>query len=471
MSILQITPLQVGLTDVYPHVIYINTNNTLAQVTTTGYLNSYAALNPGLLHDGDMALIVTRTSASSSDVDSGFLQVNFSSGNWNLIQTNSPGSVVLPTIANHIATYTNTTGGLSEDPTTAISSGNIQAGLSGTAGYVSSFPSTAARGSLRLQGVANTGDTLVTISNAAMGQATVVSIPDPGVATATFVLSHGGTQHIAAGNFQVDAGNVIAGSSGNAGTFISYPATAANGTLIVAALNAGAAFDTTIRNSSMGQSSVISIPDPGAATANFILSASGTTQQITTSNLQITAGTLLSGRATGGTSGGLTLYPATTTTGSLVLSPVSNVGNFAATISNVIALGQASVYTLPDPANALARILVGATATPFTTGRILASSGTGGLVADSGILATAVQLNTNIKAAQVSGAGGAGAGPLTITAAGCTTASVICVDIVASSNTVSVAKVTPGTGDFALLLSADPGAVLTISYIMFIAAQ
>jgi hypothetical protein len=67
------------------------------------------------------------------------------------------------------------------------------------------------------------------------------------------------------------AGNITSGSSGDAGTFISFPATAANGTFIFSALNAGGAFDTTLRNSVMGQSSVISIPDPGAATANVLL--------------------------------------------------------------------------------------------------------------------------------------------------------------------------------------------------------
>ena len=56
--------------------------------------------------------------------------------------------------------------------------------------------------------------------------------------------------------------------------------------------------------------------------------------------------------------------------GSLRLTPVANVGNFAATISNIVGLGQASVYTLPDPANALARVLVGATATPFVSGNL-----------------------------------------------------------------------------------------------------
>lgn len=74
-----------------------------------------------------------------------------------------------------------------------------------------------------------------------------------------------------AGALSSTAGPITSGSSGDAGSFISYPATAANGTFIFEALNAGGAFNTTVRNSVMGQSSVVSIPDPGAATANFLL--------------------------------------------------------------------------------------------------------------------------------------------------------------------------------------------------------
>jgi hypothetical protein len=66
-------------------------------------------------------------------------------------------------------------------------------------------------------------------------------------------------------------GPITSGSSGDAGSFISYPSTAANGTFIFEALNAGGAYNTTIRNSIMGQSSVISLPDPGASTANILL--------------------------------------------------------------------------------------------------------------------------------------------------------------------------------------------------------
>lgn len=89
----------------------------------------------------------------------------------------------------------------------------------------------------------------------------------------------------ASGAIASTAGNITSGSSGDAGTFISFPATAANGTLIFAAANAGAAFNTTISNGSMGQSSVITIPDPGAATSKFVLQ-DGTNTVLSVANLK-----------------------------------------------------------------------------------------------------------------------------------------------------------------------------------------
>jgi len=75
----------------------------------------------------------------------------------------------------------------------------------------------------------------------------------------------------ASGAITSTAGNITSGSSGDAGTFISFPATGSNGTLILAAGNAGGAFNTTIASGTIGQSSVITIPDPGAATSKFVL--------------------------------------------------------------------------------------------------------------------------------------------------------------------------------------------------------
>lgn len=92
-----------------------------------------------------------------------------------------------------------------------------------------------------------------------------------------------------AGAFISTSGNITSGSSGDAGTFISFPATAGNGTLILQAVNAGGAFNTTIASGTIGQSSVITIPDPGAATANFMLDAGTTTAKTITTLTSTTA--------------------------------------------------------------------------------------------------------------------------------------------------------------------------------------
>lgn len=88
------------------------------------------------------------------------------------------------------------------------------------------------------------------------------------------------------GNVVATAGNLVAGSSGNAGTVGSFPATAANGELLLAAVNNASGFNTTISNAaSVGQAQVISIPDSGASTANFLLDK-GTGAAISVNNLK-----------------------------------------------------------------------------------------------------------------------------------------------------------------------------------------
>jgi len=270
MAILNIVTSQTGLVGVLPSLAYIDTNDTEATVLTAGYLNK--AVEQGYQFSLPcLAAISTRTTPNAA-ADVGWYEIQHSGGNWSLVPTASPGAVVLPTIANHIATFTNTTGTLGEDPATAISGGNIQAGLNATAGYLATFPATLNRGSLRLVAANSTGNTVTQITNASMAAARVFTIPDGGQAASNFIMSDSATtQTINTGNLSVAAGNISAGSSGAAGTLISFPATAGNGSLIISALNAGGAFNSTVRNSVMGQSTVFSIPDPGAATANFLL--------------------------------------------------------------------------------------------------------------------------------------------------------------------------------------------------------
>jgi len=76
----------------------------------------------------------------------------------------------------------------------------------------------------------------------------------------------------ASGAITSTAGNITSGSSGDAGTFIAFPATAANGTMILAAGNAGGAFNTTITSGTIGQSTVYTVPDIEAATGGVVVS-------------------------------------------------------------------------------------------------------------------------------------------------------------------------------------------------------
>lgn len=646
MPILNFNLNNVGQTGVNPSFIYIETNDTQTEVLATGYLNGIQS-QTGLLNESMLAIVTTKTSPSAASIDVGTYELAFSSGNWSLSTTDSPGSVILPTIANYFATYADANGVLTKNAATAINGGNIQAGLSGTAGYLASFPSTASKGSLRVTAVANTGNTVTTISNAAMGQATVVSIPDPGAATANFLLSAiSGTQHITSGSLEVDAGNIIAGSSGSSGGLVSYSATAARGYLqIYATANAGDTI-TSVTNASMGQASIISIPDPGAATANFIISAlSGAgIQHITTGSLEVDAGNILAGSSgaagymasfpataargslrltaientgdtvttisnaamgqasvvsipdpgaatanfilsaatatqtigtglsivggnnvqiTGGgnfiagasgAAGALYSYPATAARGSLAIVAVENTGDTVTTISNAAmgqasvisipdpaaatanfiisnasgtqtistgslavstgnitagssgssgafstysataargslqlfatansgdtvtsitnsAMGQASIIHIPDPANANAQFLVGATTTPFTSGNFPVASGVNGLMVDSGMAAANIQNKTNIIANTTADIGGGGAGPISVVVAGATAASKVVATIASSSNTVAVAKCIATATGFDITFTADPGAACVVNYVLFIASQ
>lgn len=157
----------------------------------------------------------------------------------------------------------------------AVLLGNLQAGSSGHAGIVTSFPGTAANGSFIFKAVNNAGNFNSTLSNSNIAQATVYSLPDPGVATTNILLAdNAGTQHVTTGSLSVDVGNLAAGSSGHAGTVSSFPGTAANGQLILAGVNAGGAFNTTISNGTMGQSTIYTMGDIGAATGGLVVATS-----------------------------------------------------------------------------------------------------------------------------------------------------------------------------------------------------
>ena len=66
---------------------------------------------------------------------------------------------------------------------------NLDAGASGTAGTVEVFPATASKGKLSITCANQTGNTTVTLNANAMGQATAINIPDPGVSAGYVVMT------------------------------------------------------------------------------------------------------------------------------------------------------------------------------------------------------------------------------------------------------------------------------------------
>lgn len=279
---INITTDTTGQIGVNPRIVKIVCNDTLATITTAGYLNGVIAEGATILPT-DLILIN---------------YANYACGQFSYVassQTLVPcfPAITVPTVANDIAVFGDTHGNIIDGSAITAAAGGLQAGYSGTAGVVTSYPTTPASGKLKLAAVNSSGDYAVTVSNASHGQATVASIPDSGQATTKFVLTdNAATQHVTTGSLQVDAGNVSAGlaAGGTAGTVISYSATGSKGSLILAAVANTGNTNTTISNVAMGQASVISIPDPGAATSNFVVTQSSLPSNNVAFTKVITAG-------------------------------------------------------------------------------------------------------------------------------------------------------------------------------------
>jgi hypothetical protein len=265
-TIYQLPIQQPAMVGVNPNLKFAVFGDNLATITAAGYLNSVNLESNPIASTDVLQVLYSFNNVTKVGTYGVFTVSINNSGVITLVEFTGTSGIVLPTIANHIATFTNTTGTISEDPTTAISGGNIQAGLSGTAGTLASFPATASKGSLIVAGVANTGNTNTTISNAAMGQASVISIPDPAAATADFVLAPAALVN-----------NNLVKASGTAGLVADAGFAAANVMLNNAV------------NTMIGSGQIILVKANGTEAANAV-TASGNAGVITTSSLTTAGG-------------------------------------------------------------------------------------------------------------------------------------------------------------------------------------
>ncbi len=190
-----------GLPGTAPQIFVASTADDLATITASGYLDDQSSRikqnDVFYINYLDTSVFPLNTGEAAT---LGEFYVNYSGGHWSLISAltalgtaaaknasdntkSTVASVNAATVLNHIMVSTDTAGTVGNLAGTAIQGGSLQAGLSGTAGTLISFPATGAKGSFIIAAVANTGNTNTTLSNVPMGQATVVSISDPGAAT------------------------------------------------------------------------------------------------------------------------------------------------------------------------------------------------------------------------------------------------------------------------------------------------
>lgn len=202
-----------------PRIVRIVTDSTLAQVTAAGW---YKNVDPNKLVPSDKVEIYY--SSGSSLAANGFFDVAIAAGVVTLSVAES--NIILPVVSGHFANFSGTSGALADLgflPSDATKTRVVMAGSAVVAARFAKFV-----------------DTTGTVDDTA------------GAAT--------------------NLGDIYAGADAVAGAVRSYPATTATGFLSLTGVSNSGAFNTIISNAAMGQTATISIPDPGASTAQFLLS-------------------------------------------------------------------------------------------------------------------------------------------------------------------------------------------------------
>lgn len=94
---------------------------------------------------------------------------------------------------------------------------------------------------------------------------------DGSTSTGAVLLAPAGDQTITVGNLSIGAGSLVSGltAGGSQGSLVLYPTTTLRGLLQFLAVDNAANYNITIQNAIFGQTSTLTIPDPGAASASF----------------------------------------------------------------------------------------------------------------------------------------------------------------------------------------------------------
>ena len=278
-----------------PRRVKCITLDDLATVTAAAWINPALLVYGVSLLPTDIIDMIYSYNAQTNSGTYGEFLVAISNGTVTLSQTSSGGNVLLPVTAGNLAVFNGTSGQITSNPlaspATAINYGNIQAGASGVAGNLISFPATAANGSLIISALNAGGAFNTTVRNSVMGQSSVVSIPDPGAATANFLLNSG-VQSMAAGSRLTlakvngtEAANAVTTVNGNAGVITTSSLTTAAGasyaiTWTNTAIVAGSSIQLTLMGGSNTVKSVQLEATAGAGTSTLTIYNIGPTASL-----------------------------------------------------------------------------------------------------------------------------------------------------------------------------------------------
>lgn len=158
----------------------------------------YVPIDAGTLNAGDMYVLLEPRPAA----------LGINDVIWSSVNAGGSGvQAIAPILTHAIASFYNTTGDITAYSGTVFNNGNIQAGDNAIPGSFISFPTGSAAGALILQAQNNSGNYLLFINNASFGQSSNLIIPDPGAASANFILDHGSQTMAAGSKLLLDTGN------------------------------------------------------------------------------------------------------------------------------------------------------------------------------------------------------------------------------------------------------------------------
>jgi len=181
----------------------------------------------------------------------------------------------------------------------------VSVGKDASANSIRVYPATTGKGYLELSAINGGGAFNTVLTNSAVGQTTTYTLPDPSVATGQVVVAAGANKVIltttgataltvpttgtlttlatvvAATNEwaqpQTFLGDLSVGKDADAAIISIFPATTANGYFKLTATNNASNKYLALTNSAVAQDTTVTVPDPGAATANVVLDAGNAT--------------------------------------------------------------------------------------------------------------------------------------------------------------------------------------------------